>query len=221
MSNQQNQPSLAKLRLNLFTSFFRIGLFTFGGGYAMLPIMEKEFVETKKWLKPSDILDVFALAQSLPGPVAVNAATFIGNRLAGRPGAVAAMLGCTLPSVLVILIIASGLSEIQDIALVQYFFKGVLAAVTALILMAAWKMARRTVKDWLTLTLTLVTILLVFFLKIHALLTIAGGAICGILLYWLRPAFVKSLLAAEQNKGQTSPAPAQPTEQPAGKGDKK
>jgi chromate transporter len=178
-------------RWQLFATFFRIGLFTFGGGFAMLPIIEREMVTNKKWLKADELLNIFALAQSMPGPVAVNASTFIGRQLAGTSGAVMAMLGATLPSVLVILIVAAGLAGFQEQPAVQYFFRGVLACVTALILLTAIKMARKVIHGIWSLLLTVLTVFCVTVLQVHALLTIIGGALAGALIYLLRPLIKK------------------------------
>jgi len=99
MQGKTAQP-IPYLRLKLFGTFFRIGLFTFGGGFAMLPLIEREITDHKKWVQADELIDMIALTQSMPGPVAVNASILIGRHLAGASGAVVAMLGCTLPSFL-------------------------------------------------------------------------------------------------------------------------
>ncbi len=177
---------------SLFSVFFKIGLFTFGGGYAMLPLMERELVTKHHWVHEKDIMDVFAVAQSFPGPIAVNAATFTGFRLAGRRGAVASTLGCVLPSFLVISIIAAGFSQFQDLPVVQHVFLGIRAAVTAQIFLAALKMGKKALVDWVSLTLMLLTIVLILFLDLHPILTVIGGGLAGSVLYWLFPAWAKS-----------------------------
>lgn len=184
------ERTVRRVRLKLFTTFFRIGLFTFGGGYAMLPLIEREMTETKKWIKPDELIDMIALAQSLPGPVAVNASVFIGRHMAGASGAFAAMVGCTLPSLLVILTIAMTTATLQENPYVQQFFNGVLAAVTALILLTAVKMGRRAIHDYLTALLALIATVLVVFFNVHALLVILGGAAVGFILYWIHPDLV-------------------------------
>jgi chromate transporter len=188
MSQNPLQPHI---RWRLFTTFFRIGLFTFGGGFAMLPLIEREVSVTHKWIETDELLDMIALSQSMPGPVAINSSIFIGRHLAGTSGALAAMLGCTLPSFLVILTIAISSAGFQDNKYVQFFFNGVLAAVTALILVTSIKMAKKVIKDWITAALGLGAIILVAFFKVHALISILSGAGVGFLLYWLKPVLAK------------------------------
>ena len=183
---QMTGQSVPRIRLKLFLTFFRIGLFTFGGGFAMLPLIEREITDNKKWIDPDELIDMIALAQSMPGPVAVNASIFIGRCLAGTTGAVAAMLGCTLPSVLVILAVAIGTTNFQNNPLVQHFFTGVLAAVTALILLTAIKMAKRVVHDWITALLAVSATILVAVFRVHALLIIISGALVVAVWQWWR-----------------------------------
>ena len=101
-------------QLELFISFFKIGLFTFGGGYAMIPLIQKEIAEQKKWITDDDILEIVAIAESTPGPIAVNAATFVGWRTAGFLGALCATIGVVLPSFVIISLIAFVLGEFQE-----------------------------------------------------------------------------------------------------------
>ncbi|HBP37533.1 MAG TPA: chromate transporter [Clostridiales bacterium] len=182
--------------LDLFLTFFKIGLFTFGGGYAMIPLIEREVVTHKKWFREEDVIDIIAVAQSLPGPIAVNSATFIGRRRAGRLGAVAGMLGCTLPSVLVILVVAAGLESIKDSVILKNAFRGVLAAVTALILLAGIKMARKSIRDALTAVLAAAVFVGVAFFDLPAIFAIIGGGVIGLtaqgLLPYLRQQLAKS-----------------------------
>ena len=176
---------------SLFFVFFKIGLFTFGGGYAMLPLMERELVNNHHWVDEKDIMDVFAVAQSFPGPIAVNAATFTGFRLAGRLGAVTSTLGCVLPSFLVLSIIAAGFSQFQDLPVVQHVFFGIRAAVTAQIFLAAIKMGKKALVDWVSILIMLVTVILILILDLHPILTVIGGGLAGSALYWLFPAWSK------------------------------
>lgn len=199
MPKKDCQP-VPRIRLRLFLTFFRIGLFTFGGGFAMLPLIEREITNRKKWVEQDELIDMIALAQSMPGAVSINASIFIGRRLAGTSGAISAMLGCTLPSILVILAIAIGTTSLQDNPLVQHFFTGVLAAVTALILMTAIKMAKRVVHDWITALLAVLSMILVAFFRVHALLIILCGASVGFLLYWFYPDLVKRVTGDDRRK---------------------
>lgn len=131
----------------VFLTFFRIGAFTFGGGYAMIPLIQHEAVEKNRWVSDEDILEVVAIAESTPGPIAINAATFIGYRVAGFWGALAATLGVVIPSYLTILCIFYLLREFQELPVVRYAFVGIRAGVLALILKALWGMFRKAKKS--------------------------------------------------------------------------
>ena len=114
-----------KRLFEIFLVFFKIGLFTIGGGYAMLPIIQREVVETKHWMTDEEFLDAISLTNSLPGPLATNSATFVGYRVARAPGSVAAVLGAATPSVIIILLIAMVFHNIMDYPVTQYVFNGV------------------------------------------------------------------------------------------------
>ena len=116
-----------KLRraLTLFVTFFKIGAFTFGGGYAMIPLIQREVVENHKWITDDDILDIVAIAESTPGPIAINSATFVGYRVCGVLGSAAATLGTVLPSFTIILIISAILTQFQELEAVKFAFMGI------------------------------------------------------------------------------------------------
>lgn len=126
----------------LFGSFFKIGLFTFGGGYAMVPLIEAEVIERKKWLPQSEFLDLLTLAQSSPGPIAINTSVFIGYKVRGIRGAAASALGAVMPSFLTILTIAVFFAEVRHNAVVDAAFKGMRPAVVALIVVPTLSLAR-------------------------------------------------------------------------------
>ena len=126
----------------LFSTFFKIGLFTFGGGYAMIPIIEDICAEKKHWITHEDMMNVTIVAESTPGPVAINCSTFVGYRQAGIPGAVAATLGVVLPSFLVIYAISMFLDQFLEITLVANAFRGIQIAVGLLIFNAAIRMVK-------------------------------------------------------------------------------
>ena len=132
--------------LSLFLTFMKIGLFTFGGGYAMIPLIQRETVENKKWISDEDILEIVAIAESTPGPIAINAATFIGYRVAGFLGALAATLGVVLPSFAIITVVSFVLTEFQNVRWIQYAFNGIRAGVLALIVKALWSMYKQSPK---------------------------------------------------------------------------
>lgn len=126
----------------LFTTFFRIGLFTIGGGYAMIPLIEAEVVDRKRWINREDLMDLMAVAQSCPGVFAVNIAIFIGYKIRKTPGAIAAALGCIMPSFLIILAIALFFQQFQDNRWVASAFRGIRPCVVALIAVPTFKMAK-------------------------------------------------------------------------------
>ena len=139
------------LLLDLFCAFFRIGLFTFGGGYAMLPLLQREIVEKKHWATEEELLDYFAVGQCTPGIIAVNTATFVGFKEKKLSGAIFATLGVVSPSLVIITVIAALLSNFAHIAAVQNAFAGIRVAVCVLILNSIVKLWKKSVVDKLTL----------------------------------------------------------------------
>ncbi len=162
----------------LFLTFFKIGAFTFGGGYAMIPLIQKEVVEKKAWITDEDILDIFAIAESTPGPIAINSATFIGYKIAGVFGSFCATLGVVLPSFVIISLIALVLREFSEIQAVQYAFRGIRAGVLALIVKALISMYKQCPKFAYTYVLMGAAFIAAAFLPINAIYIILG---CGIL----------------------------------------
>ena len=167
--------------LQLFLTFFRIGLFTFGGGYAMIPLMQRETVEKHKWINDDDILEVIAIAESTPGPIAINSATFIGYKVAGVWGAACATLGTVLPSFIIILIISFFLRQFQDIKAVQYAFNGIRAGVLALVIKAWWTMAKKMQKNSIAYVIAVGAFLAAGILDIHVLIVIVCSGIIGLI----------------------------------------
>ena len=136
-----------KMLWELFSTLFKIGLFTFGGGYAMIAFFESEFVEKKKWLDKEEFLDMVAIAESTPGPIAINSATYVGYKNAGVLGAACATLGVVLPSFIIIYVISLFLDAFLTFELVGYAFKGIQAGVVYLILSAGIKMLKGMKKN--------------------------------------------------------------------------
>ena len=134
----------------LFFTFFKIGLTTFGGGYAMIPVMQREFAEKKKWVSEEEMTEMIAISESTPGPLAINAATFIGNRTAGFAGAFFSTLGVILPSFFIILIISLFLDVIKENRIVEYAFFGLRAGVLALFIKALFIMAKNAPRNALS-----------------------------------------------------------------------
>ena len=132
---------------DLFLTFGRIGAFTFGGGYAMIALLDHECVEKKKWLTSDELMDITVIAESTPGPIAINCATYTGYKVAGMKGALAATVGIILPSFLLIFLISSFFESILGVGLISRAFKGIRIAVALLIIQAAVKMIRKLVKN--------------------------------------------------------------------------
>ena len=163
----------------IFASFFRIGAFTFGGGLAMIPLIQKEAVEKHKWVTDDDILEIVAIAESTPGPIAINAATFVGYRAAGVLGSACATFGVVLPSFVIILVISFVLRQFQELAVVQYAFRGIRAGVLALLLKSLWTMYKKSHKGWPAYVAMAAAFVLTTVLDVHILLVVIGCGLFG------------------------------------------
>lgn len=177
-----------KKAFKLFLTFFKIGLFTFGGGYAMISIIQNEFVEKKKWISQDELLDILAVAESTPGPIAINSATYIGYKQAGILGSIFSTLGVALPSFIIIYIISLFLNNLLDIEIVANAFKGIKVGVSFLIFTAALKMVKNLEKTPYQITLFILSVIAIFIinffaLNISAIWIILSGAILGIIYY--------------------------------------
>ncbi len=171
---------------DLFLTFLKIGAFTFGGGYAMIPLIQKEVVTNKKWIEDKDILEIVAIAESTPGPIAINAATFIGYRIAGFMGALAATLGVVLPSFVIIIVISYILEMFEDFKGVQYAFNGIRAGVLALIIKALYDMYKQCPKGVVSYIVMGASFILAAFLNVNVLLVILGCALFGLITYLIK-----------------------------------
>ena len=178
--------------VKIFFAFFKIGAFTFGGGYAMIPLIQKEAVENHKWVTDEDILDIVAIAESTPGPIAITAATFVGYHTRGLAGAAAATLGVVLPPFGIILGLSYVLRAFQDAKIVQYAFRGIRVGVLVLLLKALWKMFQTNPKGAWAYGMMGLSFVLTAFLKINAIFVIV---LCGAL-------GVVSTLLAERRLGK-------------------
>lgn len=170
----------------LFFVFFRIGAFTIGGGYAMLPLIEREVVDNQKWVKQEEIVDVFAITQSVPGVIAINSSIFIGYKIGGMVGAVVAAAGVILPSFIIILAIAFLMFNIKDNIYAAKAFTGVRAGVTALIGLTAVKLGKAIIKDKISAVLALSSFIAIVIFDVHPILVIAAGGIIGYIVYGIR-----------------------------------
>ena len=165
----------------LFLAFAKVGVMTFGGGYAMLPMFQRELVENRGWATEEEMTDYYALSQCTPGPIAVNTATFVGQKRCGIPGGIAATLGVVFPSVVIITLIAEFLSNFADLPLVKNAFAGVRVVVCVLILNAVVKMGKKTVKDLPTWIIFLAVFALAVFTDLSPVLFILAAAVAGVL----------------------------------------
>lgn len=172
-----------RLLWNLFTSFFKLGLFTFGGGMAMLPLIRDLTVEKKGWLTDDEMVDCFAVCQSLPGVIAINVATYVGKKKGGIKGAVAASLGVILPSFLVIITVTLFFKSSNENPYIQGAFQGIKAASAGLILFAGYKLGKQVIKNKFGGFISLVSFLLVVAFGVTALWAIVFGGISGYLAY--------------------------------------
>jgi chromate transporter len=153
--------------LEIFVAFFKIGAFTFGGGHAMVPLIQKEVVDEKGWIEAEDFIDILALAQTAPGPVAANTSVFVGYKLVGIPGAVWALLGTVLPSFMVILAIAMYFTRIADSLVIRAAFSGIRPAVVALVASAAINIGKTAVRDLKGIIICALAFLAVAIMGVH------------------------------------------------------
>lgn len=182
---QEKQETKLQKLLTLFTTFFKMALFTVGGGYAMLPVMEEEFVKRKKWVKEEDIVDVLAIVQSVPGIIAVNAAVFVGNRVAGFAGGLAAGIGVVAPSYVIIVIIAACMSTLGHVDLIEKAFTGVRAGVCALILLAAISLGKKVMKGKFEWIMGIAAFVCIVIFNVNVMLIIALGGVIGVMRYYI------------------------------------
>ena len=163
-----------------FCTFFRIGLFTIGGGYAMIPLIEADVVEKNKWVAREDFLDLMAIAQSCPGIFAVNMSIFIGYKLRGVKGSIVCALGTILPSFLIILAVALFFQEFRDNETVQRIFMGIRPAVVALIVAPLWKMSKAAKLTWKTAVIPIAAALAIWQLGVSPVLIVFLAIVGGI-----------------------------------------
>ena len=171
----------SNLYLKLFISFFKIGAFTFGGGWAMIPLIEREVVDKQNWIKREDFVDALAIAQSLPGVLAVNISILIGNKLRGLKGCLMATLGTILPSFLIILAIAIWFVQTYDNPVVERIFKGIRPAVVALIVSPVFSTAKTARINIRTVIIPIIVALSIWLGGISPIWFVLLGAIGGIL----------------------------------------
>ena len=177
-----------KILSDLFLVFFKIGLFTFGGGYAMLALIEDICVEKKKWITHEEMMDITVIAESTPGPIAINLATYVGYKLRKIPGALIATIGMIIPSFFIVFLISQFLDRFLEIKWVSSAFQGIKIAVAILIIDAAVKMIRKMKKKPFQITImiaALISMLVINIIALHvsSLVIMLAGAAAGLIFY--------------------------------------
>ena len=168
-----------KTYVSLFASFFKIGLVTFGGGLAMLPILKRDLVDSKGWLTEDEILDYFAIGQSTPGIIAVNVATFVGYKRAGVIGSIFSTSGIVFPSLIIITLIAAFVSNFNELVWVQKALKGINVAVSVLLVKAVFSFGKKTVFDLCTFFIAALSFVLMFAFNVQGVWIVIGSALLG------------------------------------------
>ena len=180
--DKMDKKEFFKILINLFMSFFKIGLFTIGGGLAMIPMMEKELINKKRWINDEELLDYYAVSQSTPGIIAVNVATFVGYKQAGIIGGIFATLGIVTPSWIIITILAFFINSISDYPMVQKALKGINVAVASLLTSVIINFSKKTIKNFYNGLFMFLAFVLVFFFKVPTYWIIISAIIMGILI---------------------------------------
>lgn len=180
-----------KLILNLFFIMLKIGFFTFGGGYGMIALLESELVEKKKWIEKDEFVDMIAIAESTPGPIAVNASTYVGYKIAGFMGSLLATIGVCLPSFIIIFLISLFFEKFVALKYVAYAFKGIQVCVTFLIFLAGIKLFKNMKKNIFNFILLFITMVLVivfnlFKVSFSTIYFILISALIGIFIYLIK-----------------------------------
>ena len=187
--------------LDLFLTFLKIGATTFGGGYAMIPLIRNDVVDKKRWLSEEELLEILAIAESTPGPIAINVATYTGYKIRGFWGSLLATLGVVLPSFFIIFGISILYSYIKDNLIIAAAFMGIKAAVALLILSAGLRMLKKMKKTWYSVPIMIIIMAaLIFFdllaISFSSVFLILGGALLGFFIYYLIP-----LISRKAKKG--------------------
>ena len=168
-----------KIIFDIFLSIFKIGAFTFGGGYAMIPLIEQEVVNNKKWLNKDEFMDVLVVAQSLPGAMAINASIFLGYRIAGILGAISALIAVILPSFIIIILIAAFFMQFRNNYYVNAAFMGITAAVPMLVLVGAISLAKGIPKNLRSFITILISLIALIFFHINPVVVIIVSGVYG------------------------------------------
>ncbi len=198
---------------DLFFTFFKIGAITFGGGLAMLPILERELADKRKWTTGEELLDYYAIAQSTPGIIAVNVATFVGYKRRKTLGGIVATVGVVTPSLIIITIIAKFIANFEDIIWVQKALKGINVAVAALLTYSAINFAKKTIKIWWNAIFYALSFCAIYFLKISTVFVVLTAALCGIIMYFVQKKKTGSLQQTADSTAKQSDGSAKGKEE--------
>lgn len=173
----------AKLILDIFVTFFKLGSVSFGGGYSMIPLIEREVVEEKRWVNKEEIVDILAVSQSLPGAVALNVSAFVGFAVGGIQGALVAWIGNAAPSVIIILTLSILFSKISSYPVVVAAFKGIYPTIVGMIAYAAYKIGKTSITGVVSVIITLVSFAAIMFFKADPVAVIISAALAGLLIH--------------------------------------
>lgn len=184
--------------LELYLAFVKIGTFTFGGGLAMMPIMQRELIEKRGWLTEEELIDYFAIGQSTPGIIAVNVATFVGYKRLGWFGGIIGTLGVVTPSWVIIMLLAGAISSVDKYPLAQKALKGINVAVAALLTSVIVKFSKKTIKNIWNAFFMLLAFVLIYFLKVQSVWIIIASLITGSLLTLYKQKKVKASAEAAE-----------------------
>ena len=170
-----------KILLDLYITFFKIGAFTFGGGYAMLPLLQRELVDKRKWITEEEMLDYYAIGQTTPGIIAVNTSTFCGRKRKGNLGGIFASLGFITPSIIIITLIANFLKEFSHLLFIQHAFAGIRIAVSALVLNTVINMVKKTANTKTKILIFVLTFIAIGIFSISPIIIVIACGVFGIL----------------------------------------
>ena len=189
-----------KQLLQLFLIFFKLGCVNFGGGYALLPLLQKELVEKRGWTTEEELTDYYAIGQCTPGAIAVNVSTFIGYKIKGVIGGIVSTIGFVSPAFIIIFILATVLNQFSENTVVQHAFAGIRVAVFVLILSAVIKLAKKSIVDLITAIIAVVVALLSIFTEIPLFVYVIIAGILGALICWSRELKSKKALSSEEKE---------------------
>lgn len=198
-----NEPKKNKLKflLEIYYTFLKLGTFGFGGGYSLIPLIEREIVENKKWIDKERLIDTFAVAECLPGAIALNASGFVGYSIAKVPGALAAMFGNLTSPVIIVLTLSIAFQKFSSYPVVKQAFNGIRPAIIGLIAYSAYKIGKTSLKDAICVFISIFAFVGVLFLHLHPILLILLGAVAGISLTYMKEKMALGKKTVSEKRG--------------------